>query len=153
MPKNWLCKSQAGPRAASGVLKPGVPVLPRGAAAGRVTGGRATAFSGRPAEKAVSKAIGVPRNVGPGRVTVPGSGPGGFRIPDFPPGITIRVRGSIVEVKGLKRLQILPQLRDLAAEAKRLGVTVEIFTNAPAPVRGELANLIKRGLVKISPLP
>lgn len=89
---------------------------------------------------------------GRARVTVPGTGRGGFRIPDFPPEVTIRVRGSVVEVKNVKNLSITPQLRDLAAYAQSRGATLEIFTNAPAPLRGELADLIASGIVVIRPL-
>jgi hypothetical protein len=60
------------------------------------SGGRAPVHAGRAGKETASRAIGVDRNVGPGRVTVPGTGPGGFRIRDFPPEVTIRVRGSVV---------------------------------------------------------
>jgi RHS repeat-associated protein len=117
------------------------------------SGGAANVAKGRAAEEAVSDAIGVPRNAGPGRVTVPGSGRGGFRIPDFPPQVTIRMRGSIVEVKDIQGLAITPQLRDLAAFAQSRGAVLEIFTSAPVPVRGALADLIGSGVVRVKPLP
>jgi hypothetical protein len=43
--------------------------------------GPETARAGRPAEDAVSENTGIPVNRGPGRETIPGSGPGGIRIP------------------------------------------------------------------------
>lgn len=45
--------------------------------AGSLTGS-ALARSGVNAEERVTQNIGLPRNVGPGRVTIPGSGPGGL---------------------------------------------------------------------------
>ena len=106
------------------------------------------------AEGRVAQAIGVPRNIGHGRVIVhPGSGPGGYRVPDFDPALTIAARGSIVEVKTGKRLYITPQLRDLAQYARQRQVKLEIFSNAPRPTRGELARLIKEELVILSPIP
>ena len=120
---------------------------------GAVMGGLRQVRMGEAGEVAVAREIRVSRNVGPGRVTVRGTGRGGFRIPDFPPEITLRVRGSVVEVKNVKNLSITPQLRDLAAEARRHGATLEIFTNAPAPMRGELRDLIAAKVVRIVPLP
>lgn len=111
------------------------------------------ARASEPAEKAVSELLGIPRNVGRGRVIVPGSGPGGFRVPDFDPARTIATRGTIVEVKDVQRLSISPQLKDLAAEAIARDVQLEIFTNAPAPLRGELARLIEQRRVILTPLP
>jgi hypothetical protein len=52
-------------------------------------GGRRSIETGRAGEESVSRDIGIERNVGPGRATVPGTGRGGFRIPDFPPEVTI----------------------------------------------------------------
>ena len=121
------------------------------AAAGRF-GGRRAIQAGKEGEEAVSQAIGVDRNAGPGRVVVTGTGPGRFRIPDFPPDVTISFRGSVVEVKNVKGLSITPQLRDLAAYAQSRGATLEIFTNAPVPLRGEIADLIAIGVVSIRPI-
>lgn len=114
--------------------------------------GAALARSGVPAEQTVATRIGIPRNIGPGRVTVPGTGPGGYRVPDFNPAATIAARGTVVEVKSVQELTATPQLRDLVAYAKSQGVPLEIFTNATLPATGELANWIKAGQVIISPL-
>jgi len=114
--------------------------------------GAALARSGVAAEESVATRIGIPRNVGAGRVTVPGTGPGGYRIPDFNPAATIAARGTVVEVKAVQELSVTPQLRDLVAFAKGRGVPLEIFTNAARPASGELADWIKAGEVIISPL-
>jgi RHS repeat-associated protein len=116
-------------------------------------GGVDPVVQGRAAEERVSEAIGIPLNRGKGRAAVPGSGPGGIRIPDFPPEVSIRARGSIIEVKNVKGLYITPQLRDLAAEADKVGATLEIFTNAPTPKYGDLYDLVERQIVKITPIP
>lgn len=110
-------------------------------------------LASEPAETAVSELLGISRNVGKGRVTVAGSGPGGFRVPDFDPARTIATRGTLVEVKNVQRLSITPQLRDLANEARARRVQLEIFTNAPKPSRGELAKQIARRRVILTPLP
>lgn len=118
--------------------------------------GRATALSGRNAENAVSNATGIPLNRGVGRQTVPGTGLGGFRIPDlavFGPGCSLALRGSIIEVKNVSRLSGSRQIRDLAQAAQDLGGHLEIFTNAPIPSRGILRDLIDQGRVVINPLP
>jgi hypothetical protein len=120
------------------------------------TGGRTIALSGRPTEVSVSNATGIPLNQGPGRQVVGGTGPGGFRIPDlkpFGPNASLAVRGSIVEIKNIKRLSATPQLIDLANEAHGAGGHLEIFTNATAPKKGKLANLIQQNKVVIRPLP
>ncbi len=121
-------------------------------ATGSLTGS-ALARSGVSAEQRVSQAIGAARNVGPGRVTIPGSGPGGFRVPDFSPAQTIAARGSVVEVKDAAQLSVTPQLRDMVAYAQGQGVPLEIFTNANLPSSGELFNWIQSGQVVISPIP
>jgi hypothetical protein len=97
-------------------------------------------------EQAVSEAVGVPRNAGPGRATVPGTGRGGFRVPDFDPSVTITLRGSVIEVKNVQNLSMTPQLRDLVDYAVRNGATLEIFTNAPSP-GGQLGRLVSDGTV------
>lgn len=119
-------------------------------------GGRNTALSGRSAEQAVSDATGIPLNRGAGRQTVPGTGRGGFRIPDlqvFGPNASLVRRGSIIEVKNVTRLSGTRQIRDLAEQARSLGGRLEIFTNAPAPTRGKLFDLIQDGSVILRPLP
>jgi len=126
----------------------------RGRQGGRgATGGRDPVLRGRAAEDAVGESIGIAPNRGPGRATVPGSGPGGFRIPDFDPSVTVTTRGAILEVKNLSNLSITPQLRDLIAEAKRLEVVLEIHTNANVPMSGELADAIEAGNVRLVRLP
>jgi RHS repeat-associated protein len=115
-----------------------------------LSAGRYRNFIGRTGEERVSRLIGVPRNAGTGRFSFPGSG----RVPDFLPSLTIARRGTIVEVKNHKELQITPQLRDLIAEAQRLGVPLEIFTNGTLPRSGELFDAINRfRTVVISPIP
>jgi hypothetical protein len=122
-----------------------------GAGIGR--GAASSARLGVTGEEAVSQSIGIARNVGPGRVTIPGTGPGGYRVPDFDPNLTIGLRNSVVEVKNVQSLSITPQLRDLAAYADHNNVVLEIFTNAPTPTRGELARLIERNLVILRAIP
>jgi RHS repeat-associated protein len=117
--------------------------------------GSALAKAGGGAEDLASARIGLPRNAGPSRATVPGSGPGGYRVPDFSPfgGTgTIATRGTVVEVKNVASLSSSPQLRDLVTFAQSQGVPLEIFTNAALPRSGQLYNWIQSGQVIISPL-
>jgi RHS repeat-associated protein len=123
-----------------------------GAGAGLLSGS-VLARSGLNAEQRVEQNIGVGRNVGVGRTTIPGSGPGGFRVPDFNPTLTIAARGSVVEVKDVARLSATSQLRDLVSYAQGQGVPLEIFTNANLPSSGELFSWIQSGQVTISPIP
>jgi RHS repeat-associated protein len=127
-------------------LRPGFARIPG-------LGGRGIRAIGTEGEEAVSQAIGVPRNVGPGRATVPGTGPGGFRVPDFSPAATIAARGTVVEVKNVQVLKITQQLRDLIAYARSRGVPLEIFTNGRVPATGELAGEIAAGRVVIRRIP
>jgi hypothetical protein len=120
--------------------------------AGGSLSGAALARAGLGAEVGVAARIGIGRNVGPGRVTIPGTGLGGYRVPDFNPALTIAARGTVVEVKNVGRLSLSPQLRDMFEYARRQGVPLEIFTNAKLPQSGQLADWIRRGLVVISPL-
>ena len=95
-------------------------------------------------------------NRGPGRDIVPGTGPGGFRVPDmkvFGPNASVAARGSIIEVKNVTRLYASRQLRDLVQIAEDFGCTVEIFTNATLPKTGKLAEWVEEGIVKIHPIP
>ena len=112
--------------------------------------GSALAQAGRAAEDRVAAAIGVPRNTSP-QVRIPSTT--GYRVPDFDPALTIAARGTVVEVKDVQRLSTTNQLRDLIAYARRKGVPLEIFTNAPAPTRGELADAIAQGRVILRPIP
>ena len=86
-------------------------------------------------------------------MTVPGSGSGGFRVPDFNPVETISSRGTVVEVKATAGLSASPQLRDLVSFAQGQGAPLEIFTNASLPASGELYGWIQSGQVVISLLP
>jgi hypothetical protein len=115
--------------------------------------GSARALSGRAAEGAVSNSLGIPRNAGPGRETIPGSGPGGYRVPDFPPSVTIQQRGSIIEVKDRQNLSITPQLQDLAEYARRNDLIIELYTNARLPQSGRLHDLIEEGVIVTAPIP
>ncbi len=106
------------------------------------------------AEERVAKAIGIPRNITPPLGRVPGSGPGGYRHPDFDPALTIPLRGSVVEVKAwtTRALYMTPQIRDFVAALPRRAI-LELFSDAPLPSRGRLADLIKREIVKVWPIP
>lgn len=114
---------------------------------------RSPAEKGAHAENAVSNHLGIPRNTGSGRATVPGTGRGGYRVPDFSPDRTINTRGTVVEIKNVQSLSITPQLRDLSSYAQSRNVPLEIFTNAPPPTRGELARLIEQNRVILTPIP
>lgn len=130
-----------------------LPLIPGGAGT-LIRGLRGAGAIGRAGEEAVSRLIGISRNVGARRATVPGTGSGGFRVPDFDPALTIASRGTVVEVKNVQgTLSISPQLRDLAAFANSRGVPLEIFTNAAEPSRGDLFNLIQSGRVILTPIP
>ena len=113
----------------------------------------ALARSGASAEQRGSQYIGLARNVGPRRVTIPGTGVGGFRVPGFQPLATIAARGTVVEVKDTAELTASSQLRDLVDYAHGQGVPLEIFTNARLPASGELFNWIQSGQVIIRPIP
>ncbi len=127
------------------------PIVTTSEVASGSRSGAALARSGVAAEEAVAQRIGVPRNVGPGRVQI-GTGPSGYRVPDFDPAATIAARGTVVEVKAVQELSATPQLRALVAYAKSQGVPLEIFTNAKLPASGELARWIDARQVIISPL-
>jgi len=105
---------------------------------------------GRAGEDAVAKIINIPRNAGPGRTTIQGTGPGGLRIPDFDPSLTIIHRGTVVEVKNVQTLKMSDQIRDLEQYARKHKVPLEIFTNGKVPQSGELAREINRGRIIIS---
>jgi len=114
------------------------------------------------------------------RQTIPGSGPGGVRIPDFPvrgPQGSVRLRGSVMEVKAsrLKNFGDLSsrsraQILDAVAYARRLrarsgmvrnpqtraileNAHVEIFSDLAAPTSGRFYRLMEQGLIKWSPIP
>ncbi len=109
---------------------------------------------GAAAEQRVADELGIQRNAGPGRETVPGSGPGGIRVPDLPPSITIEKLGTVVEVKDLSgTLKTTKQLRDLLNYAQSNGATLTIYTNANLPQSGWLARNIKTQHILIKPIP
>ena len=93
------------------------------------------------------------RNVGHGRKTVPGTGRGGYRVPDFDPARTIEKYGAVMESKDVSRLSSTQQLRDLEAYAQSQGVPLVIFSDAHAPRTGQLARSIRRGDVIVRPIP
>jgi RHS repeat-associated protein len=118
----------------------------------RSLAGARLARLGIPAEEAVALELGLARNIGPGRVTVPGSGPGGFRVPDFDPAETLRRFGVLVEVKGgSSPLGLTPQLRDLKEFADANNGILVIKTNRP--LRGELRDLVEERQIRVVPIP
>jgi hypothetical protein len=141
----------------SGLLRQADEVA-EAAAARAKKGGRETAMASRPAEDAVSEALAVPTNREAPRETVriPGTSRSGFRVTDLQAlgeNGTIALRGSIVEVKDVARLEARGQIRDFITFAEGQGLKVEIFTNAPEPVRGKIADAIRRGTVVLRPIP
>lgn len=135
----------------TGGQKPQLTAGEEGKVPGRKTGS-ALAKSGRAAEEAVAAKIGAPRNVGKGRDTVPGSGKGGFRVPDIKVKRTLGSRNTIVEVKsGTSKLRDNAQLRDLRAAAEKRGGHLEIFTDRP--LDRTLQELKERGAIIVRPLP
>ena len=144
------------------------PTMPRLPRPGR---GNQAAFS-RTAEDVVSESLGIERNpLGVGGDTVPGSGPGGVRYPEFrvhgPEG-SLATRHSLVEVK-VSRNAIArsglsardrAQLRDYVAHVRELRASggladakVELFTNHTKPTRGEFRRYIQEGLLEWKPIP
>ena len=117
---------------------------------GPVSNGAINVANGAAAELRVADFLGVPRNVGPGRVTY--TMPNGqVRIPDIDPRLT---PGELVEVKfsrGPDKLYISDQLRDLVAEARRTGVKPVLYTNRPTA--GTLEDLDIRGIIDVRPIP
>jgi hypothetical protein len=134
----------------------------------------------REAEEIVSDVTGLPRNEGPRRQKIPGSGKKGFRIPDFPvrgPQGSVRQRGTIIEVKasrdkkfgklsGLSRQQIrdavefVRSLRDKASLVKDPtfkslleNAHVEVFSDLPQPTRGEFWKLMRKGVLDWKAIP
>lgn len=88
------------------------------------------AAKGKAFEEAIEEATGISRNVGKGKVTVPGSGPGKIRVPDFKPAESIPNRGTLMESKNTAKLNDSPQLKDLSKAAKDMGVPIEVITNS-----------------------
>jgi hypothetical protein len=124
-------------------------------------GGAGPARAGAAAEERVARSIGLPRNVGPGRVTIPSAtGAVKYRVPDFGPQATVEKFGAIIEVKDVTRLSYSKQLQDLVAEARAQGAILRIYTNAPAPTKGELFGILQaqelgraEKVVEIIPIP
>lgn len=143
--------------------------------------GNQAAFS-RAAEDLISDHIGIPRNtLGKAGDTIPGSGPGGVRYPEYPvngPNGTLAKRGSIVEVKashsgnprsGLStrdRAQIRDYI-EYARDLRRRAATetdpvlraqmekakVELFTDYPKPTRGEFKRYADEGILDWKEIP
>jgi hypothetical protein len=135
---------------------------------------------GTEAEIIVSEAVEIARNVGAGRDTIPGSGPGGIRIPDLrltgPKG-SLRLRGSIIEVKasaqgaaGRLSGRSVQQIRDAgqyALELRQMAKTVddpalksilenahvEVFSDLPQPKGGQLFRQINFKLLRWQQIP
>jgi hypothetical protein len=123
-------------------------------------GGALPGQKGAAAEIRVAKAIGIPRNVGRGRVTIPSAtGAVKYRVPDFGPAATVEKYGAVIEVKGVTRLSYTKQLQDLMAEAQSRGAVLRVFTNAPLPTSGGIAKIIKeqrrtgKVMLEIVPIP
>jgi RHS repeat-associated protein len=177
----------------STVLGPGIAALPvgpgglvprgLGSTARRVTWtgrGDQSAFA-REAEELVSAHTNVSRNPqGAGQQTIPGSGPGGFRVPDLKvrgyQG-SVRLRGTVVEIKASRATSFgelstrsREQLTDSVAYVRRLraragmardpqvqelleNVRVEVFSDVAAPTRGRFADLIEEGLIEWKLIP
>jgi RHS repeat-associated protein len=121
---------------------------------GRLKGG-ALARAGREAEDTVSGWTGIPVNRGPGLDIVPGTGVGGYRIPDlrvFGDGGSVAVRGSIVEVKDTTRLYCSKQIEDLLRYTSSNNLKLELYTNATT-VSSILREYEKAGRLIIHPIP
>jgi hypothetical protein len=136
---------------------------------------------GREAEEIVARRTGVELNVsGPEQHRIPGTGRGGYRIPDFKiwgPAGSLYQRGSIIEVKAsrgnkfgdlssLSRQQIrdgVTFVRELRASAKSISDSklksiltqahVEVFTDLPMPELGEFSDLITENVLKWRKIP
>jgi RHS repeat-associated protein len=142
--------------------------------------GDQSAFA-KKAETLVSEHTGVPRNPqGPGQQTIPGTGPGGFRVPDLKvrghQG-SFRLRGTVIEVKASRgstfgelsqrsrqqRVDAVTYARRLRARAEMVkdpqvravleNAHVEVFSDVAAPVRGKYADLIEEGLIEWKAIP
>ena len=172
-PNRW---GQNGPPSQLPDTLPGEPAPQTGR-------GSQAAFS-RSAEDLVSDHIGIPRNtLGKAGDTIPGSGAGGVRYPEYPvhgPNGTLAKRGSIVEVKashsgdprsGLSTRD-RAQIRDYIEYARALRqraatetdpvlraqlekAKVELFTDYPKPTRGEFKQYLEGAnpILEWKPIP
>jgi hypothetical protein len=70
----------------------------------------------------------------------------------FGPEGSISQRGSIIEVKDVAALEARRQIRDLITYARANSLRIEIFTNAPPPVRGNIADAMVEGIVTLRPI-
>jgi hypothetical protein len=113
----------------------------------------ALARSGFGADQRVSQFIGIPRNVGPGQVTIPGTGPGGYRVPDFNPTLRNATRGTAVEVKIRPGWGPHRSSGTWLTTFRGQNVPLEIFTNVSLPGSGDLFRWIRAGQVIIRPIP
>jgi hypothetical protein len=62
------------------------------------------------------------------------------------------MRGSVIEVKDVARLEARGQIRDLITFARNNNLKVEIFTNAPEPKSGHIYEGIHEGIVELRPI-
>jgi hypothetical protein len=142
-------------------------------------GGAGPKKIGDEAEEIMSELLSIERNIGKGRQTVSGSGKGGMRIPELKfkgKKGSLFTRGSIVEIKASVKGASLSarsrqQIRDFVAFARKvreraakgqikdpelkqrlLNAYVEVYSDLPAPKKGEFAQLIEEGLIKWRPL-
>jgi hypothetical protein len=133
------------------------------------------------AEQIISELTGLPLNKpGPHQQRIPGSGPGGYRIPDFPvrgPHGSVRKFGAVIEVKastgtrfgqlsGRSRHQLLDYVklvqrpRDKATLVKDPVVRellqnahVRFHTDLPMPKSGPFAELIEQDVLHWKAIP
>jgi RHS repeat-associated protein len=108
---------------------------------------------GRAAEVAVSLETGLPLNNGQNRVSIPGTGPGGKRYPEFDPKLSIPKTGTIIELKGqlTRPVTMRRQIRDLLAEARVHRVPLAIYTDAP--VSESIWEQFKNGAIRLFVIP
>ena len=66
---------------------------------------------------------------------------------------SINIRGTIIEVKDVKRISASGQLDDMITFAKQNHFRLEIWTDAPVPGTGRLKDAVDKGTVKFVPLP
>lgn len=149
-------------------------------AGGNIGRGDQTQFA-RSAEEVVSEATGVPLNPrGPQEQRIPGTGPGGYRVPDLKPSGpegSILNRGTIIEIKAssdkkfkslsarsrrqildaVKRVNRLREkarfVKDPAKSALLERAHVEVFTDLDPPQTGKFFDLIEKRLIRWKRIP